>query len=84
MLGVGGVSCFLCHRIPMSAARIVASPPITADAIAGSISYDAQRLSSGAFDATPVFAVAKIGGGSNVTCSDLLALTSPAASYAEE
>ena len=34
----------------------------------------AQRLSSGAFEATPAFATAKVGGGSNVTCSDLLGL----------
>lgn len=31
-----------------------------------------NRLSSGAFEATPTFATAKVGGGSNVTCSDLL------------
>jgi hypothetical protein len=31
-----------------------------------------QRLSSATFEATPVFAVAKMGGGSNVRCNDLL------------
>ena len=32
----------------------------------------AQRLSSAAFEATPVFAAAKIGGGSNVRCNEML------------
>ena len=36
------------------------------------ITLAAQRLSSAAFEATTVFAVAKMGGGSNVRCSDLL------------
>ncbi len=31
-----------------------------------------EILSSGAFDTTHAFAAAKVGGGSNVTCSDLL------------
>ena len=30
------------------------------------------RLSSAAFEATPVFAEAKMGGGSNARCNDLL------------
>jgi hypothetical protein len=33
---------------------------------------DVQRLSSAAFEATPAFAAAKVGGGSNVRCNDLL------------
>jgi hypothetical protein len=31
-----------------------------------------QRRSSATFEATPVFASAKMGGGSNVRCNDLL------------
>ena len=37
---------------------------------------DAQRLRSGAFEATTVFAATKIGGGSNVTCNVLLGVNS--------
>ena len=44
----------------------------------------AQRLSSGAFDATPAFAAAKVGGGPNVTCSDLLAFNLTAATCQNE
>ncbi len=40
--------------------------------LAMTFAFDAQRLSSAAFEATTVFAAAKMGGGSNVRCSDLL------------
>lgn len=33
---------------------------------------DAQRLSSGAFEAVPVLAAATVGSGPNVACNDLL------------
>lgn len=41
-----------------------------------------QRLSSAAFEATPVFATAKMGGGSNVGYSDLLGPIRDIANYA--
>jgi hypothetical protein len=61
------------HAKCSKAATALSAAPATRNGLTVlTIFYAAQHLNSGAFETTAVIAVAKMGGGSNVTCSDLL------------